>query len=169
MPLCFCLDDTPGVWLYFRGACADSFAQILPLQMTKKEIEATVTKIAPVIGFITVIILTSNEVFLGNWNGATVSLTIENHDLGIQFCKWFDTGHYFKVDSDCTSLPNDPLSFVSDALTSFKKIAKRRRGLIAMSCFELVSNMECTPVFGFPMLLSTDCATNGNICHSDSI
>ncbi|XP_009772399.1 uncharacterized protein LOC142181190 [Nicotiana tabacum] len=105
----------------------------------------------------------------GNWNGATVSLTIENHDLGIQFFKWFDTGHHFKVDSGCTSLPNDPLSFVSDSLTSFKKIAKRRRGLIAMSCFELVSNMECTPVFGFPMLLSTDCATNGNICHSDSI
>ncbi|OIT33638.1 hypothetical protein A4A49_05838, partial [Nicotiana attenuata] len=160
LPLCFCLDDAPSVWLYFYGACDDYLARTL------KETEASVTKTTPVIGFImhsltccvlnlfdqmieTVIIVVSNEVFLGNWNGETVSLTIENHGLGIQFFKWFDAEHDFKVNSGCTTLPNDPLSSASDPHT---EISKRSRGVVAMSYFEPVSDMERTrtyPVFPY--------------------
>ncbi|OIT06067.1 calcium-dependent protein kinase isoform 2 [Nicotiana attenuata] len=86
----------------------------------------------------------------GNWNGGTVSLTVENHGLGIQLLKWFDTGHAFMVDFGCTTLPNVPLSSKSDSHTSFNEIAKRSRGLVAMSYFETVSDMERTcpyPIF----------------------
>ncbi|OIT03121.1 subtilisin-like protease sbt4.14 [Nicotiana attenuata] len=78
----------------------------------------------------------------GNWNGGTISLTVENSGLGIQFLKWFDTGHAFMVDFGCTTLPNVPLSSKSDSHTSFNEIAKRSRGLVAMSYFETVSDME---------------------------
>ena len=84
----------------------------------------------------TVIIFVSNEVFLGNWNGVTVSLTVENYGLVIQFLKWFDTGHAFMVDFGCTTLPNVPLSSKSDSHTSFNEIAKRSRGFVAMSYFK---------------------------------
>nr|XP_033517679.1 uncharacterized protein LOC117281930 [Nicotiana tomentosiformis] len=117
----------------------------------------------------TVIVFVSNEVFLGNWNGEAVSLTVENYGLGIQFLKWFNNGHAFMVDFGCTTLPNVPLSSKSDSHTLFDEIAKRSRGLVAMSYFETVSDMECTcpyPIFpsSYP-----ETATNSNICHCDSI